>query len=727
MAMAVGDEVSAIVSALFECSDVDLYFSEAPGREEPLSPSFRIENPSELREGAAAARRQLRRVADGKVKAAPAICDEEARPHRTTVFNGERVNLELWLRPRVADLQRTLGNIFGVPEELDKQLACWNALTEELFVTPHFLQSSHPLAHELTRIAQLPITDELLFFDPNETRDKIAKHLARAHADPSGRSTSDAFGGVQWRLGGGAPGEHQPRHTAYRTQQLTPERPAALRSDQQSCDPAVFRLSFVVRESDGAEAPELPSDCPSHCIFVKVELRGLKSLREGIAQAVGDRAAVVPRLGAPDELEDGSPSLGPAAALGPGGPAAVGAPTLASALGDLDNPLASQGWPGGNAVCSMIQGVWLVEPLEVEVRSELIGGNVNYINLNLINRLTHDVVIEELRLHLPTTVPVSQAQYIQTGTNAATPVTTVRTLTATPAHVMISQAARDGLPGGFEAPLKVECYLELCDGHGLPVSLGGGEMYGFLCVVRPYDLAPAAPTAPPPGHRQLYAHGPARAAPEAYHHQQQQQQHQPPPSPTRRPRPGMHSRSSSDSVGGFMPPVAPPIVRRPGHARTVSDIPDLPPGSPVPGSPVALAASVSAFGAPPALAGDGEALQSQLGVLYKVLGLPALFDKVVPITWRLRPRPPVAPPVPAVEEEKALRALVPRAAACYGTRRPAAAAAATSPRARRWRGAQPGASGGQAAAAARSAVARTLLMSDTGSDWLSQPSTALPL
>ncbi|KAJ9461766.1 hypothetical protein DIPPA_53936 [Diplonema papillatum] len=492
------EDLESILSAVFSTTTFDLQFSESPAdpeaslkRRGSSTVSTPIDHPSSTPE--ASKEKGKEQLSPLEPSLSPWKQQAQSARHGP-ILNGEQVKLVLSLTPVPEKLRSTFEDVFGLADD-EKILTCWNALTSSLYVTIGLFPPSHPAVQAATANdradvivcrgnfpdesagqCDLELTGKAFKFESDlEVREN---HFPNSHAADSRKEIRDPdYDAVA-------------QGAVYPTKQYRPVRESTLATKRGKpvFKPSLYRLDFVAKHVTCRTEVK-------HFIHLRISLGQLAHLQSVVARVTGHLPVNPLERRVTRALPD--------------------AEALCVAAGDLchwtesedravlNNIMSFGGnsdpsWTNAPCLATMIRPALLIEPLKAEVNVAEPFPGLNCVQVTVSNPLTHDLHIQELCIHLPTTVPLEYHEQEQ-AKEATAPIlpqtTTMCTLKSAPADFVTSVVAANG----FETVYKLQCYMVAVDGETLPVCLRGGETYGFVFYIRPYDMNPQEATPPPVG------------------------------------------------------------------------------------------------------------------------------------------------------------------------------------------------------------------------------------
>ena len=429
------NEGESVAKALFSCTRVELLFNESPAGEKPQQPQ------QELKESCSSERLSTpMRSRSGSEIMFDTMGMEE---HRGPIFNGEKVALLLSLTPDKKKLESVFEMTFGISAKgsSNRQIDLWNKLTELLFIQLHLL--SEPPASTLPD-------------DPARSDDLVT--LPGAHQTPD-RSK-----------------------IAFPVQSTTSIQKSKLmsRRGREYYRPSVFKLEFIVKDINAPStdktrcyiwlAIELPNPSHLQTILSEVTELGVSSPAENIFNRSLESSGKLGMSRSSGRSEKESKSL------------------LMQIYNSIPIPPRTSNTTescGNTPYMIVMKPAWLFDPLRVELHVVEPFPGYNCVQVSISNPLNHNVLINELSIHLPTTVN-AKAEINSTGntTSGSTYCMLATSPTTMGAHII-------GM-SGFEAVFKIECFMMAVENEVLPVTLSGGETYGFMFALKPYDLKPSS-------------------------------------------------------------------------------------------------------------------------------------------------------------------------------------------------------------------------------------------
>ena len=395
-----GEELQAILDALYDCTTVDLQLQEAP-------------LPSAAPTQAKGEANRSVHIPSLKEASLPQP-DEAAEQHRGPVLHGEHVSLLLYLRPKRDKLEECIGHSFGLYGSEQKQLDCWNNLTSIVHAEIQLLPSDHPSVDRIIG-------------------ESIKSETAGRRKDVSVIRGKEDYGWVD----GDFSRDSGTSGMCHTLQTARPVQVAALSSKSGECRPSVYKLEFVVKDCNIDEKANSARDF----IHVKVELRDLASLKKVIAEAtegVTSRART-------RENTDVSLALGNLCCHPTDEDTAV--------LRDLSNISAytERAWMNAPSLLIVLRQTTVLEPLKVDVTTTEPYPGMNCVQVTVCNPLTLKVTITDLCIHLPTTIPLGLESQLGKGPDSE--ILCILNSIPSVAHTAITS------PCGFDATMKIECSL----------------------------------------------------------------------------------------------------------------------------------------------------------------------------------------------------------------------------------------------------------------------------
>eukprot|EP01061_Rhynchopus_euleeides_P014347 TRINITY_DN24909_c0_g1_i1.p1 TRINITY_DN24909_c0_g1~~TRINITY_DN24909_c0_g1_i1.p1 ORF type:complete len:538 (+),score=103.73 TRINITY_DN24909_c0_g1_i1:58-1671(+) len=437
------EELQTILDAVYDCTTVDLQFQEATSAK-PGTPTGGVKPTStpDPASGLPVPRAAGSSGASGSPTSR--VRDEEMRGG---VLQGEHVSLLLCLRPQRDKLEECIGHTFGLYGSEQKQLDCWKSLTSVIHAEIQLL----PLVH--------PSVERIL----SETK----KSKSRDVSVLRGKDDFDISPEGDLRTGTNG--------LCRTTQTARPLQVASLPSNKSGeCRSSVYKLEFVVKDC-GLNTAQQVRDF----IHVRVELGSLASLKRMIAEAT--EGAMYPHPGR--ENTDVSLALGNLCCHPTEEDTAV--------LRDLSNVdiYSGRSCMSAPSLLVLVREATVLGPLKVDVSTTEPYPGFNCVQVTVCNPLSLNVTIADLCVHLPTTIPSGLENV------TANDPETLCILSSIPSVANTAITS----PCGFEATLKIECYMVAAGKEPLPVLLRQGEAYGFMFIIRPYDMTarPAISNASP--------------------------------------------------------------------------------------------------------------------------------------------------------------------------------------------------------------------------------------